>query len=367
MALAQDPADASALARQINAKTQKTGKYESSPDDSRRAVRSLVDEPLSRSSLRIIGFNASAAKNASKAEEAMRLSNKISRRDSWAQIWLVEQAARKNDFDGILAHLHAALTVTPDLAPALNPILIKASSDPDVQRAIQPYMRSQASWTPGFLDEAAKSADLADLQAMVAPVASRLGDKKYLSGLSHIIFRLAADGKNRDAMTIAKAAWTDFDPVAFGEFAPTTATADERLGRLAWVFGDSDGVSANFTAGEAIEGSLAPLSRGLVASRAIPVEAGTRYIFSHRVDIDRDGSAARLTWSAQCLSGAIDDQAPVFWRELLPEENGPHRIRSTMAVPRNCKLIALSLVGSGADGQTDVGIRLSQLSLKKAV
>lgn len=366
LALSRDPYDAATLSKQITIKSQKARAYVTSSEDSRDAAKSLIKAPLSRASLRIIGMEAAARKDIASAEEAIQLSNRISRRDSWAQIWLVEQAARNNDFDAILSHLNAALLVTPELSPVLNPILVQATVYPEVRDAVRPFLRGNAAWTPTFLNDAAKSAKLTDIYDIVEPVTRSLAADEYGPALAHLIFRLASEGRWDDAMRIAEASWKDFNPSEFGKAPPSDATSDKRLGRLAWTYAESNGISSSVGAGGSLLADLAPLSRGTIAERAFPVRAASGYTLTHRIRFERSARASRLEWSARCLTSVTEDGS-VFWQETLPDGSGIHSFRATFAVPATCNLVALSLAGSGPDGQSSTAFEVTDLMLEQDI
>ena len=106
-------------------------------------------------------MNADAADIQSWA--AMALSSRTSRRDTLAQIWLLEKAAEQNDFDALLTHYDAAVTVTPELASVIHPILVATLKYETARSALKPYIRRSARWMPGFLNIASRDAAVGDL------------------------------------------------------------------------------------------------------------------------------------------------------------------------------------------------------------
>ncbi|WP_435419197.1 hypothetical protein WAB17_06485 [Parerythrobacter aurantius] len=363
VALAQYPDDASALSRDINNRIGKTGKYATTPEDRQAAVRSLVDTPLSRSSLRIIGMDKAMRGSVADARTALGLSNRISRRDSWAQIWLLENAARQDDSEAILNHYNAALAVTPELAPVLNPILVKASSDREVRAALRPYLSRDAAWAPGFLALAAKDGRLDDVMAIARPVTRQLGTDPYKPAVAQILLRLAAAGEWPEAMELARSVWDDFDSAAFADVSPSAASADERLGPLAWQFGDTDGIDATFAAGKTIEALLSPLARGTVATRSVPVTPGQSYQLRHRTQFERGSEGVRISWRADCLDAAGAASAAV-WQEAVPVGFGPSVFERGFTAPAGCNLLSLTLSATGPDGQTASVVRITNLEMR---
>ncbi len=364
MVLSQNPSDAAALSKRVLRRIKDRGQYATSPEDRKLARLSLVDTPLSRSSLRIIGFDYVAQRNRPAAAKLMAMSNKVSRRDTWAQIWLLEEAARGEDYQAILRHYHAALSVKPELAEVLNPILVSVTKFPEVRVALGPYLRSNAPWTSGFLAQASADAAISDIFEAVFPVAHHLSDEAYAPALSQIIYRLAADGRSDEAMRFAAAVWDDFDRGAFLAFAPGEATSDERLGQLAWQFSNEGGISAQQNEQGSFEVELSSLARGTAATRSIPVAGGSTYSFTQRIEVMGSSPPQQMRWQATCVAPGSPD-AESFWRQALPLDAGATKFRSTIAVPPACELLVLSLIGDGPDSQNEAMVGFSELAFER--
>lgn len=364
LALAYRPNDAASISRRVSARIKEAGGYASEPEDAADAVRSLIDTPLSRSSLRIIGMDAAERGDTGGARSAMILSHRLSRRDPWTEIWLLEQAAREDDFEGILTHYNAALAVNPELAPALNPILVEATAYPEVRLPLKKYLRANASWTPGYLAAASKDADLDDLTDLVLSVSHHLRDDPFTAAISTIVYRLAGDGRWDEAMRLADATWNDFDVAEFARFAPGSASSDLRLGALAWSFSSERGVSSTLTEGGGIEVSLSPLARGTIASRDLRIPGPGPYTLTQRVEFGGNGGNARIRWLADCIS-ASSDTAQRVWEQTIPVASKATTYRSSISIPAGCNLLRLSLVGTGPEGQSEASLSITGLEFAR--
>ena len=364
LALAHRPHDAASLSKRVGAKIKEAGAYVSAPSDASEAVRSLVFTPLSRSSLRIIGMDAAQRGEADAARSAITLSHRLSRRDPWTEIWLLEQAARKDDFDGILTHYNAALSVNPELAPVLNPILVTATASPQVRLPLKEYLRGNAPWVPGYLAAASRDANIDDLVEMVMPVAHHLRGEPFTPALSAIVYRLAANGRWDEAMRVADATWTDFDAPKFAQMALSDASTDLRLGQLAWSLGSEQGVASSLTRDGGLEARLSPLARGTIASRDMRLSGPGQYAFTQRVDFGGSWQGARLRWSADCVpaSGAPPERV---WDQTLPVASKATTYRSTVSVPGGCNLLRLTLSGTGPEGQSEALFSVGDLAFTK--
>lgn len=365
LALAYWPHDAVSLSRRVNAKVKEAQAYVSDPSDASEAVRSLVDTPLSRSSLRIIGMDAAQRGNSDVALSAMSLSHRLSRRDPWTEVWLLEHAAREEDYEGILTHYNAALAVNPEFAPALNPILVTATASPQIRLPLKQYLRANAPWAPGYLASASKEADLDDLLELVLPISHHLRDDAFTPAISTIVYRLAGDGRWDEAMRLADATWSDFNAADFSRFAPTPASADERLGRLAWQLSGEQGVVATLVGDEEFDVSLSPLARGTVASRDIRIQGPGQYALTQRVEFGGRWQSSRIRWLADCISGSSGPTTRV-WEQTIPAASKPAAYRSTISVNGGCTLLRLTLVGTGPDGQSEATISVKGLEFVRA-
>lgn len=362
--LKSDGNDAVAISKRVQRKTQKAGKYVSDASDNRAALRSLIDAPLSRSSLRIIGMDAAAKGDTKAAASALELAHRVSRRDPWTEAWLLEHSAKVNDFGGILRHYNAALAVHPELAPALNPIMAQAAVHAQVRTALTPYLRDNASWASGFLAQAANDTALENVLALVEPIAHHLDDDKYIPALSRIMYRLAAEGKWTDAANLAAATWPDFDATEFQGMTPNVITSDKRLGGLAWTFGDSQGLSSRLLEGGGFETTLAPLARGTILTRDIPVSGGGGYALTQRIAFGDNWQSAHIRWRASC-SAKSGDAPQKFWEQAIPSSGKEVEYLAHFVVPANCMLVTLSLEGSGPDGQPDEDFTIKSIDFTK--
>lgn len=365
-ALKYHPDDSLALAKVVDQRIKLQRGYAANAEDNRAALRSLVSTPLSRASLRIIGMNAEMRGDAARAASAMELSQRVSRRDSLAQVWLLEKAAEKDDFEGFVQHYHFALSVTPELGSVLQPVLVSAVKYPQVRAAIRPYLQNNDGWTSGFLELAANEASPSDLLEMTLPVARWLSDKRYQAPIARIAYRLAADGRWDDAMKLAEATWGDFDSKEFASRGPDLATTDERLGRLAWSLTRGDGISARVAQDGFLDVSMDPLTRGIVAFREVPVNGGGEYDFTQRIKFSGTGESAHISWFADCVASA-EESGRRIWNQVVPARSEPTTYRSTIKVPSDCNLLTLTLFGTGPESQPPSNFSISQIEFSHAL
>lgn len=365
LALAQDPHDPVSLSRQVQLRTEQAGTYTALASDIDAARQSLTGAPLSRTSIRILGMQAAQDGETDRARALMQLADRVARRDPWVESWLLEDAARRGDYAGAVRHFHAAMSVNADLAPALNPLMVKAAQDQRIRSELRPYLARNAPWTPGFVLEAAKTADLDDLLDLIGPVAERLAAREYEPGLARALHRLAAAGRWEQAMQVADAAWPEFSADEFVRLEPSTASTDPRLGGLAWQFATTNGLEARLDTTGGIEVTLEPLARGQVVSREIRVPGPGNYVLMQRVSFDDGDSDAALTWQGHCIGAAGTPTTQVLDQAIAPSVEGT-TYRFPVAIPGNCALLLLRLLGRGADGGSAAQVQVTDLAFSRA-
>ena len=365
MALTRAPADPIAIAEQVHARSTASGKYDYTPEDVTAARLSLATTPLSRTSVRIIGLDAAATGEAEQASGLLKLAHRLSRRDPWTEGWLLERAARTNDFKGVVDHFNAAVSVSPELAPALNPLLIQALDSAQVRDELRKYVRANAIWAPGFLEQASNEAPLAELAELVRPEAQFLSDPTYQIAVSNTVYRLAAAGRWDDAMDLAGSVWADFEPASFVQFAPSEQTSQERLGRLAWTFTNENRIETFLDPNGTVEVTLGPLARGLVMQRDFPVSRPGTYLFVHRLGFDTKEVGVRANWEIDCVP-ASGGQGRRIWERSIPSSGSPTTYRSIISVPAGCALVSLRLSGRGSDGDRSIDLKVSDLNLTRS-
>lgn len=357
--------DAFSLGKVIDQRLQTKPESPISDAEIGQARMALVDAPLSRVLLRIFGLKASMNGDARRAETALSLSNAISRRDALTQLWLIERSVRNDDMNGAVRHYHAALSVHPELSPALLPVLAKAISFPEVRSALAPYLARQAPWSADLIQAGIASGNPADLARLIIPVGDVIRGDRYEGLNAALITKLVQTGDFDMAARLAKAVVRGADPRAIAPLAVTDATTDKRLGGLAWTLVDDNGLLASANGLGGLDIDVDALARGPIASRMIPVAGGRNYLFGQTLRGSSDGAAAdlRLNWQAFCLPAPSPSPEPV-WQQILPQARRTQRYESTIPVPAACRGLQLVLSARGPEGQQPAHAALETLDLR---
>ena len=354
------PNDGTALVWWVNKKTEANPGYVPGPAQAKAASASLRSRPLNEGALRIIGSECEARGDKKCAARAMKLADRVARRDVLNQLWLIEYAVDRNDVKSAVAHYHNALSIRPELANMLYPVLSAAITFPEVRAAIIPYIRMHAVWIPPFFRAVAPTADPLALAALMRPVAADLSGSDYIQPNAKVIHRLANAGKPETARALWLRLLPDVDPAIMGDMAISEASSDPRLGDLGWSFPQIDGINSAVESSGILTASIAPLSRGIVAQRDIAVSSGRNYRLSHRLRQDESGARAELRWTATCVY-------PVgltnIWSESLPNTGDVSYGGTTISVPKGCHVLRFALIARGPEGQIGANISVSTIRL----
>jgi hypothetical protein len=110
------------------------------------------------------------------AEALFHFASSLSRRDVPTQLWLIEDAVRRNDIPGALSHYDAALRSSLSSQQILIPILINATGERNIVPPLAALLRTQPPWRKAFLDGLVAGApnpdNLVQLLAMLGRPAS---------------------------------------------------------------------------------------------------------------------------------------------------------------------------------------------------
>jgi len=340
-ALRLRPADAIGLMADFDRRSAENGDVPITSDQAERLRQSLARSALDPRALRGLALEAAGRNDAKTMQRAMILADAVSRRDATTQLLLVEYAVERGDVPGAVAHYHRAMAVHPELEKVLLPILAQAISGADVRAAIAPYIALPAPWSLAMLNAGLASASAKDVALLVLPVANSVGTKQFQDTIARLLSKLAFDGEFAIATQLAKAIWPELDASAF---TVTDATSDPRFGSLSWVFASDGAVvaSANSTGG--FDVTINAFGSSTVASRAVAVQPGASYVFSHDLKGSGDASPVEMKWQAFCLPGAKQ----LIWEQKLPAD-AARGFASVLVIPSSCKGVLLNLMASGSD------------------
>lgn len=323
------------------------------------ALAALRNQAINPRALRVLGFYTEVHGDFANAEKLVLMAERLSRRESLAQMWLIEASARRNDTAQTLVHYDAALRVRPDNALVLFPRLASAIEDADIRAALKPYIAAKNGWGELFLADAiAKNADGPSLAALMIDsggIADREANRELQKSL---LGRLVDNGYHQDARRL----YLSMDGASAKRLSSTAFDFADRSGGhgpIGWqTIDDVDGGGA-FTgqAGQndiTLEIFVSAASTRLVTRKLLFLPSGTYGFVVSLARLDSD-PGGHLRWQIRCMQGK---SGPLIWTVQGTEKT----IRSSFAIPGNCPVQMIELVASGGQGQA--GIEATIASVK---
>jgi hypothetical protein len=361
-AYSADPSDGLAAVNAFAGELKDNPQFIISSRDADAARASLVRRPLNASLLSFYGLRAASIGQSGSANALMASADTVSRRDAFSQLWMIEQKSGANDVKGAVSHYNALLSVHPAMHATFLPVLVSAVAYPEVRAAIRPYLSPETKWSTPFLDLASQRAEVGHYRELVEPIASRLRGDGYAASNARIIYRMLQSGLAGDAWRLFSLVAPNVDVDVFRTFAPGGANLDPKWQQLSWALGQSDDISASVDSDGAIDVSVAPTARGLIASRDVAVIPSLTYLLGHRSIYEPGSPRASLRWSVSCP--AQNGQQLIVDR-FVPAAANTKLVQLSVEVPDNCNLVRVELSAIGSEGQLNSMVKITDLTLSK--
>lgn len=308
------------------------------------ARRALQRDATIVSAWRLLGIAAALRNDMDEATRNVRFGERLSRRDLPTQIWLIEDRVRRNDIPGALRHYDIALRTSVASRDLLLPILVSASSTPEVGQTLARILQANPPWWNDFVYQFARSAPAGATTVALSESLARQGDRGMLIPL---VQRLAAEGDLANAMRVYVILKRDPDAarrlVRNGDFDETDPIAP-----FDWTLVIDGSVRGEMRVIDAQPDDTALFLRtevgttGDAASQLLLLRPG-RYILTSASGRSADAGPARLTWRIAC-SG--DGGRTLLTYAGVPGP-GPNALRQAFEVPVGCESQAIVL-GAGA-------------------
>lgn len=358
VALALFPNDGVALGAQANLLVL------SKPIDPPSAVRTLAMAALSNQAinpraLSALGFYTEVKGEFVDAEKLVRMAERLSRRDSAAQMWLLEASARRNDVKQTLVHYDQALRVRPENQLILFPRLASAIKDVEIRAALKPYIRAQNGWGEMFLADAiSKNADGPALLALMIESKGLANRKANRELQASLLGRLVDNGNfsdtrrlylSMDGAKVARLTSTAFDPIdRTGGHGPVGWQSIESV--------DGGGFTGSVSATNlTLEVYANPLSTSLVMRKLLFLASGKYDVVANLSRLESDPGGF-LRWQVRCMQGT---QGILVWNTQGIEKT----IRSNFAIPANCPVQLFELIASGGQGQSGIEATITKVAV----
>jgi hypothetical protein len=361
-AYSADPSDGLAAVNAFAAELKDNPQFVISNRDADAARASLVHRPLNASLLSFYGMREASIGKPELANALMASANTISRRDAFSQLWMIEQKSSADDVKAAVAHYNALLSVHPAMQAAFLPVLVSAVAYPEVRAAIRPYLTPETQWSAPFLDMASQRAEVSHYRELVEPIASWLRRDEYAVSNARIIYRMLQSGLVGDAWRLFSLVAPNDDVDVFRAFAPGGANLDPKWQPLSWVLGQSDDISASIDTDGTFDVTVAPIARGIIASRDVAVISSSTYFFGHRSIYEAGSPRASLRWSAYCVA---ENGPQLIVDRFVPGTANSKLVQLSVEVPQSCNLLRVELSALGPEGQLSSRLQITDLTLAK--
>lgn len=312
-ALHYAPHNANALAREADMRLQDRGPVIATPMylSERKQIRafalqSLYYQPANPLALRILGAIADLEGQGDKAAKLINLSERMSRRDLLAQLWLIENSVAENDIDAALRHYDIVIRAKPEMQNILFEQLSDALSEPAVRISMAHYITPNNIWLPHFLSYVVGQ-DLSPLNvARTIMLAGGMPDTITLRNLApEILRRFGERGEYRYAREYYRKVIARGDgALASWGFLPEAI--DPSHGFFAWRPATTPGLNGafepNHQSNETVfRALLSDLQPGTLLRKTLMLPPGRYKINPPRVALTSGIQAPALSWRLACL------------------------------------------------------------------
>lgn len=350
-----------AVAEQILTATQ--GRV--TPDAARRAG-DLARQALARDPTVVEAWRTLAiiSTRPGQGEALFHFASSLSRRDVPTQLWLIEDAVRKNDIPGALSHYDAALRSSLASQQILIPVLISATGERRIVPPLAALLRTQPPWRTTFLTGLVAGApnpdNLVQLLAMLGRPASPEEQRLMVGSLDHLVEQNAFGPALRLYAMLAG-----------------RAPAEQRLrnGRfdrpnvyppLDWQLSDSSNINAEQRQaqgageGQSLYVHASTDARGQAARQLIFLAPGSYALSAQSGRTDLPGPEG-LSWQISCASAP---NSQLLNQPALPAGPAARATRGEFRVPPSgcaAQWLSLQIVSGDQPGGTEAWVGSVQI------
>ena len=322
------------------------------PQAVRFSVRALQEQALNAKAIRILGFAADAKGERLRALALIQLAERLSRRETGAQLWLIEYHAQANDTVKTIKHYDILLKTKPDTQGLLFPRLSNAIADAPVRAALLPHVRQNKVWTSSFLWHAiSNDKHLSNIVNLIAENGgfpkNRAGDNTSREQEKRLLTRLVAENRFADARRIY-ALVPGADPALLTNPAFADTDRDGRFGVMGWQIVDDPNAGGGFSTKKGQGRPLLSIFANSattrpVASRLLYLQPGG-YRLSVAFEQFERGDGGYVQFRMRCPQSEAG--APLWTFDVAPG-----RGQGQFDVPSDCPVQFLDIIASGGEGQ----------------
>lgn len=297
-----------------------------SPNAATRALAlsqsALRRQMVSAGTVRIMASSFELKGEGVRARRLMEQSERLSRRDMLAQLWMIEYFSQKGDVARALHHYGIAMAANDESLPILFPVLIQASSDPDLTQPLIRFFISNRdrAWRDKLMNElVTKAPDMKQVARIGLGVLNpkRPADAAFMRVL---IDRAAANREFDAAYSVYEKAVDapaiDRVPLRNGDFSRSNSFPP-----FDWTLADSVAVSAVISAESSHNGMNALFVRTAgetfseFASQLVKLTPGQKRLTA-AVTASGLGRGSAILMTLRCLKPSMDSELAQTQTEL---------------------------------------------------
>jgi hypothetical protein len=329
------------------------------------ARSALEHQAINAKAIRQLGYAADAKGDPKRALALVTMAERLSRRETGTQLWLIEHYAQANNTSKTLNHYDILLTTEPDAQTLLYTRLSSAIADEPNRAALLPYVRQDRPWASGFLWHAiSNDKDLSNIVNLITEAKGLpKNDKTKRAQEVALLGRLVAEKRFSDAKRI-------YDLIPGARTTRLTNPSFDnddrraRFGAMGWQIPDSPDAGGGFLSKDG--GSAPALSifansatTQIVASRLLYLNPGS-YRFLAKFSQLQSGDDGYVRFQMRCPTRS--DGTPVWIFDIDPK-----RTFARIDLPSDCPVQLLDIVGSGGKGQLGMEAVISSITITRSI
>lgn len=322
--------------------------------------------PLSARSLWMIGKGFEAQNDLKAARRVMMRASQVTRRDAAVQLWLAEDAFRREQIAEGLRRYDLIIRSEPAASAEILPRLAAVMIAREGRRYLQPYVGIKNPWYPALLrtavdtlpkarpvgllllESGAKAPRSDELEPIYAKLVNRLVQEEA-EDVALRLYPLLPNGK--------AAALSNVSGIVDGRL-------DTGYPPFVWFFANDafGGTPISLDAGgSGMEFYGAPGTIGMAATKLIAPPAGSQLRW--RVHDRAPNLQSSASWVATCVAGKAKGarQASVN----LLDQGVPQNKVLSMPLPGNCEVVRLDMRIAGGIGTNPASLIVGNLALAK--
>ncbi|WBY07969.1 hypothetical protein PIB19_22465 [Sphingomonas sp. 7/4-4] len=323
----------------------------------------LDSDPMAVAAVDALGMSSDLLGNTAAARRWFTYSDRLSRRDLTARLWLIEDAVAREDIVGALHHYDIALRTKAGARDLLYPVLTQASVDPAITPELVKVLSKKPLWKDSFLVVAAGGTPDPEATSRMFVSLRRSGvDISYYASAILVDSLLAA--KKFDS------AWRYFvtlQPKADRRRSrdPDFATIRDRPSQLDWVpTSGSTGLSASLASGGKsglLDFSAPPGVAGELIRQLQLLPPG-RYVLEGRSTGVDQPERSQPYWLLRCGTDGRE-----LGRVVIPNSaNNDGRFSGSLDVPQDCPAQLLALIARESSEIAGLSGQIERMELRPA-